>query len=87
MDTSKTPPDFTPKKDRTQIQKAVQRLELCKYAVEETHAEIEYPTDPEEKADLLLAVEDLTAEVFDLLSTVKNYAWGVGHEEYDLPSE
>lgn len=87
MDTSRIPPEFTPGAAKTQIKKAVQKLELCRYAIQETHLEIESPDDPEEKADLLLAVEDLTAEVFELLGTVKNWTWGQGHEEFDLPEE
>jgi hypothetical protein len=38
--------------------------------------EVDAPTDPEHKADLLLATENLTYEVLDLLRTVKTYAWG-----------
>jgi hypothetical protein len=60
----------------TPIDIALRRLELCAYAVQEVHTEVEAPTDPEHKADLLLATENLTYEVLDLLKTVKYYAWG-----------
>jgi hypothetical protein len=60
----------------TPIDVALRRLELCAYAVQEVHTEVEQPTDPEHKADLLLATENLTYEVLDLLKTVKYYAWG-----------
>lgn len=43
--------------------------------------EVDAPTDPEHKADLLLATENLTYEVLDLLRTVKLYAWGEETEE------
>lgn len=43
--------------------------------------EVQAPTDPEQKADLLLATENLTYEVLDLLKTVKHYAWGPEPEE------
>ena len=90
MDTSPQPPEHLnrdPRLPRTSIEKTVHRIQLCSYAVQEAHTEVDYPTDPEDKADLLLAVENLTAEVLDLLGTVKNYAWGVGHEENNLPTE
>ena len=60
----------------TPIDVALRRLELCAYAVQEVHTEVQEPTDPEHKADLLLATENLTYEVLDLLKTVKYYAWG-----------
>lgn len=43
--------------------------------------------DPEHKADLLLATENLTYEVLDLLRTVKTYAWGPEDEQEDHPVE
>jgi hypothetical protein len=60
----------------TPIDVALRRLELCAYAIQEIHTEVEAPTDPDHKADLLLATENLTYEVLDLLKTVKYYAWG-----------
>jgi hypothetical protein len=60
----------------TPIDVALRRIELCAYAVQEVHTEVQQPTDPEHKADLLLATEALTYEVLDLLKTVKFYAWG-----------
>lgn len=43
--------------------------------------EVEYPADPELKADLLLAVERLTGEAVDLLQTARLYAWGPDDED------
>jgi hypothetical protein len=60
----------------TPVDVALRRLQLCAYAVQEIHTEVQEPTDPEHKADLLLATENLTYEVLDLLKTVKFYAWG-----------
>jgi len=65
----------------TPIDVALRRLELCAYAVQEVHTEVQQPTDPEHKADLLLATEALTYEVLDLLKTVKYYAWGPEQEK------
>lgn len=67
----------------TPIDVALRRLELCAYAVQEIHTEVEPPMDPEHKADLLLATENLTYEVLDLLRTVKTYAWGPESDSED----
>ncbi len=63
---------------------ALRRLELCTYAVQEIHTELENPQDPEHKADILLATENLAYEVIDLLNTAKLYAWG---PDYDRDPE
>lgn len=61
---------------RSPFEQLIERLELCKYAVQEAHYELEPPTDSEQKADLLIAVENLTSEVVDLLHTTKFIVWG-----------
>ena len=58
------------------LEVALRRLELCTYAIQEIHIELEEPADSEHKADLLLATENLAYEVLDLLNTAKMYAWG-----------
>lgn len=60
----------------TSLSTALRRLELCSYAVQEIHTELEEPRDPETKADLILATEKLVAETIDLYSTVRRYVWG-----------
>ena len=55
-------------------------MELCAYAVQEIHLEIDQPQDPEQKADLILATEKLVAETFDLYQTVRLYVWGEEEE-------
>ena len=65
---------------QTSLQVALRRLELCAYAVQEIHTEIDQPQDPEEKADLLIATEKLVGEIVDLYSTVRRYAWGEDEE-------
>lgn len=63
------------------LDQAIQRLQLCTHVVQETHLELEEPSDPEMKADLLLASENLAYEVIDLLNTAKLYAWGPPEED------
>jgi hypothetical protein len=66
---------------RVPLEIALENLSLCTLAVQNAHYNIEPPTDPEQKADLLLAVEDLTSEVLDLLKTTKIYVWGEDEPE------
>ena len=60
----------------TALKVALRRLELCAYAVQEIHTEIDQPNDSEDKADLILATEKLVAETIDLYTTVRRYVWG-----------
>lgn len=62
---------------------ALRRLELTSYAIQEVHTELINPEDPEHKADLLLATEQLVLEALDLYQTVKTYAWGAPETEND----
>lgn len=62
--------------NRVPLEIALENLSLCTLAVQNAHYNIEPPTDPEQKADLLFAVEDLTSEVLDLLKTTRIYVWG-----------
>jgi hypothetical protein len=71
-----------PTSPREPIEAALERLSLCTLTVQQAHYELEAPTNPEEKADLLLAVEGLTYEVLDLLKTTKSYVWGLDDEDH-----
>lgn len=68
----------------TSLEVALRRLELCTYAVQEIHTELDQPQDPESKADLILATEKLVAETVDLYQTVRVYVWGAEEDEEDL---
>jgi hypothetical protein len=61
----------------------LRRLELCTYAVQEIHTQLEQPTNPEAKADLILQTEKLVAETVDLYQTVRLYVWGE-EQEYEF---
>ena len=69
------------------LETALRRLQLCSYAIQEIHVELEKPADPEAKADLLLATENVAFEALDLLNTVKLYAWGPEQEEFVPPDD
>lgn len=64
----------------THLDIALRRLELCAYAVQEIHTELDSPHDPEDKADLILATEKLVGETIDLYATVRRYVWGEQEE-------
>lgn len=64
----------------TDLHVALRRLELCAYAVQEIHTELDRPHDPEQKADLILQTEKLVAETLDLYQTVRRYVWGEDEE-------
>lgn len=66
------------------IKTALRRLDLCSYAIQEIHTELDQPTDPEAKADLILATERLVGETIDLYATVRRYVWGE-EEEHGYP--
>ena len=61
---------------RTPIEKELERLFLCKEVVKEVHSELEIPTDADAKADLLIAIEELTIEVFRLRNVINDEVWG-----------
>ena len=68
---------------RDPLQRALDRIELCTYAIQEAHYEVEPPEDPERKADLLLAVESLAVEAIELLHTTKLFVWGPPEDDED----
>lgn len=61
---------------QTSLETALRRLELCSYAVQELHMQLEQPDNPERKADLILATEQLVGETLDLYKTVRYFVWG-----------
>jgi len=63
------------------IATALRRLELCAYAVQEIHTELDQPQDPDAKADLIIATEKLVGEVIDLYGTVRRYVWGEANDD------
>lgn len=66
---------------QTSLDTALRRLDLCTYAIQEIHTELEQPQDPDSKADLILATEKLVGEIIDLYQTVKVYVWGQPEED------
>lgn len=71
------------KMPQSPLDTALRRLDLCTYAIQEIHIELDQPQDPESKADLILATEKLVAETVDLYQTVRLYVWGPDTEDDD----
>ena len=65
----------------------LRRLELCAYAVQEIHAEMLAPQDPEAKADLILATEKLFLETVELYHTVRIFVWGPESQEEEISED
>lgn len=61
---------------RDPLRRALDRIELCTYAIQQAHYEVEPPEDADTKADLLIAVETLALEALDLLQTTRLFVWG-----------
>ncbi len=68
---------------RTPLERALERVELCRQVVKEVHNELEIPNNPNDKADLYLSIEDLTIEVFRLRNTVSDHVWGPPQEDIE----
>jgi hypothetical protein len=66
-------------------ERTLERLRLCRYAVEEALAEMQIETDPDRRADLLLETESLSDSVLELLLTVRDVAWFVPTPEHPVP--
>lgn len=72
---------------QTSLETALRRLELCSYAVQELHMQLEQPENSERKADLILATEQLVGETLDLYKTVRYYVWGQEEDGFFALSE
>jgi hypothetical protein len=77
------PEDFTIPTSSDPLERLLERVKLCTEVIKDVHYNLEPPTDPENKADLLLLVEELTYETIELLDTTKRYVWGQEPEDHE----
>jgi hypothetical protein len=61
---------------RTPLERELERLYLCREVVKEVHSGLTIPSDSDAKADLLIAIEELTIEVFRLRNVINDEVWG-----------
>ena len=59
-----------------QLEITIERLNLCSDVVQTIRKELEEPKTPDEKADLLIVVEQLQLDVFRLVTITKDLVWG-----------
>lgn len=59
-----------------QVETNQRRLKLCFYAVEEIRRQLVEPIYPDQKADLILATEDLCLASYELLEQTRQLVWG-----------
>jgi hypothetical protein len=64
-----------------QVQTNLSRIELCTSVLLKVQEQLLDPLYPEDKADLLLATEELAKAVYDLLGEVRVHVWGAEPEE------
>jgi t-SNARE complex subunit (syntaxin) len=57
------------------IQANLRKIKLATHVIAEAHANLLEPIFPEDKADLLLATEDLATTAFDLMEDVRASIW------------
>jgi hypothetical protein len=65
----------SPQDEAARHERSVERLELCALAVQEVLRELTLELDPQRRADLLIAAEDLADRVVLLLDITRDMAW------------
>ena len=66
--------------DRTELEITLNKLAWLAFTVEDIKDNYELPTDPEDRADLLLATEDLFQSVADLTKEIQDVVWNMPFE-------
>ncbi len=63
--------------DRQQhLEAIINRINLCIDVIQDIHTNLEQPETPDEKADLLIAVENLARDIYLLRKTTQSLVWG-----------
>ena len=80
---SSSKPNYTVPSSSDEFVRLLEKIALCTEVIQEIHYKLESDMikDPERKADMLIAIEGLTFESLDLLSTTKYFVWGPEDEE------
>ena len=63
--------------DRVEMQLTLDKLAFLCFAVDDLKDNYELPTDPEDRADLLLATEDLVQSVYKLAKEINDVVWNM----------
>lgn len=66
--------------DRTELELTLNKLAWIAFMIDELKDSYELPTDPEDRADLLLAAEDLFQTVVAFTKEVQDIVWNMPFE-------
>lgn len=61
--------------EKTQTERLVDRLNLCSEVIQRSHKDFNTPANPEEKADLLLSIENLARSVMLFRKDALDQLW------------
>jgi hypothetical protein len=71
--------------DRMELQITLDKFAFLCFAVDDLRDRYELPTDPEDRADLLLASEDLVQSVFKLAQEINDVVWNMPFDPNSKP--
>lgn len=57
------------------VEENLELIQLCSLAVDKITNDLADPIFPDDKADLLLAIEELTEQTIDLLHVIRQMVW------------
>jgi hypothetical protein len=63
--------------DRTELEITLNKLAFLSFAVDDLRGSYELSTDPDDRADLLLATEDLVQSVYKLAKEIDDVVWNM----------
>lgn len=63
--------------DRTELENTLNKIAFLAFATDELKDNYELPTDPEDRADLLLATEDLVQSVIAFAKEISDVVWNM----------
>jgi hypothetical protein len=65
------------------VEQNLRKIKLCRHVIDEAHRTLIDPIYPEDKADLLLATEDLLDSIVYLMEDVTAIVW---HDQLKKPT-
>ena len=72
---------FTPESYQEEVDSNLRKIRLTEHVISDVHAKLIVPIYSDDKADLLIAVENLAESVFLLLEEVRGFVWNESLQE------
>lgn len=66
---------FTPESYQEEVDANLRKIRLSEHVISEVHSKLIVPIYSDDKADLLIEVENLAESVFLLLEEVRSFVW------------